>query len=168
MKKGRKILVVSLMLIAIVVSLFAFTACKDKVNPNEKTVKLIVTSLAADTTVGDQTYLEAKTVLLEKTYKTDKLYLKDLLDIAKDDKDIDFSYSANDGFVASYTVSDTIYPKGESNAYVMLYTSVTETEYVTAGFHIVVENTKYNSCGLGITEMPLIDGETYILTYQIF
>lgn len=170
MKKTRKILVSVLLILAIVSTVFALTACK-KGDANQKSVTLIVTATALETTVkgdfGEKTYLEAKEVLIEKEYKTDKAYLKDLIDLAVADKELSFSYQQSYGYVNSYTVGDKDFANNQdANTYVMTYTSVSDINYLMPGFSIVIKDVTYNSNGYGIEKMPLMDGQKYIITYQ--
>lgn len=170
MKKGRKILVVSLMLIAIVVSLFAFTACKDKVNPNEKTVTFIVVDEPEK--VEDPynpSYQSTNTVLFEKVYTTEKSYLIDLLNLAKDDKDTDFTfYSSQSQFGTSldgFKVGDKEF-KDREGYFVAQYTSLVELQYIMPGHNLFVKKVQYNSNGYGVDQMPLVDGATYVIAYH--
>lgn len=172
MKKCAKKVLPILLIAALVLAIFSLTACKKEEDLTEKTVTLMITGLAANVTVGEgfdaKTYLEAKDVFVTKEYTLNGAYLVDLLNLAKDDKDINFTYKVNEtGFVTEYEVKDKVSSLTVGGT-PMFYTSDTKIDNISPGFNVVIKGTQYNTNGEGINTMPLVDGETYIITYQIF
>ena len=130
-------------LILTLVSLFVFTSCQDN-NDGDKTpsdADVIITVSAEEYDIQDKT-------------------LKDYMDYLVTDGVLEFEMNGT-MIKAVNGVENT------TNSFWMIYTDDMENADSTWGTYEVNGKT-YSSAKLGISELPIKDGCTYVLTYQKF
>lgn len=156
MKKYVKIVVLILLAAAL---LSVFAACGDKEEDSgEAACKIIL----AD---------KDKNILFQKEYKTESKYLEGLLEelslVAEDKVSFGIEESAYGPMIVSFSYDGTVYG-GEENSFIGIYTSITAIEYVDLAWNTVIGEITYNAAGYGISQMPIIDGETYVFCVETF
>ncbi len=128
-----------LLVFLVIASLFTFAACK---NPDDGKVEDVVMTVSA------------------QEYSVEGKTLQDYMD-----------YLVGKGTL-SYTMSGTMLASvngvsNTTNSYWMLYTD--DAENIDSTWGTIEKNGKtYSSAKFGVTDLPIKDGCTYILTYQTF
>ncbi len=159
----KKLSLLLLVAVFTIVATLTFVACDNNSGstpePNAKGVS--ATIIFAD---------EDSNILLEKTFNTESAFLSDAVEELIADSANELACDSSDSgyglYMNSFTISGATYPQ-KDKAYVMMYTSLTDAKLITAGFELTLADTTYNSCGLGMSSMPIEEGVTYVLIAQV-
>ena len=165
--KAKRILLPALILV-LIFSVFSFGGCKrPPAEQGEKTVTVIVLD-------GE---LQS---LFEKQVKTEQLYLYGAL-LEIDELEITSTVSMVGAYVTGIAIgeieesewgdffSKTDEIKAEGNSFIAIYHDIDKLELKMMGVDDLQYNNKnYFSSGLGISSLPLYDGQTYIFTISTF
>lgn len=166
----KKISITLLMMILIIVTAFSVMACTMN---NDVTTEDDSDSSTTEETVAATLILADKytNVVFTITTQTTASYLSDFMDQIVADADNEVSYVAEDSgyglYMNTFTVSGVTYGSA-SNQYPMMYTSLTDETYLSIGYTTTIGQVTYNSCGLGMSEMPIEDGVTYVIVIEEF
>ncbi len=162
----------TLLLLTVIISIaltMTFMACNDQggtdsgvdTNNSDTSTAISATLIFVD---------ESGNIIFEKTTETSANYLSEFVaEITSNSSNsvtCEASESSNGLYMDTFTVNGTMYPK-EVGAFVIMYTSLTDSEYIYAGYETTINDVTYNSCGLGMSSMPIKDGVTYVIVSEI-
>ncbi|MFI3229572.1 MAG: hypothetical protein R3Y23_05355 [Bacillota bacterium] len=165
----KKISLTLLMMILIIVTTFSVMACT--MNNELSSEEDATDSSTTEETVTATLMLADKftNVVFTITTETTASYLSDFMDQIVADADNEVSYEADDTgyglYMSTFTVSGVTYGSA-SNQYPMMYTTITDENYLYAGYTTTIGQVTYNSCGLGMSGMPIEDGVTYVIVIE--
>lgn len=155
MKKLLKI--TALLLIALSVAAALCACVKDDPDVDDGTKKITVIFSPLDRSVAKTIELETKSQYLEGVIN----------EINAGDYQVVFQLITGNPFgsyIDSYSVNGVTFNDTAKGIYPYTYTTITDITYITPGDTVTIGGNAYFACGLGISAMPVIDGETYVFT----
>lgn len=148
--KIKKIFAVVLLLALLIAGL---CACRDEIPDNSNGVEITLTVCGKD-----------KSILFEKTVKTDKSFLSDVL---KETEGLSFVFSTGDygEYIESVDVIGKAKLEPASNEFISVFHNLDDPAYGEKGspYNVTINGTEYISSFAGVSSMPVFDGAGYLL-----
>lgn len=160
------------LILAMVLAVGVFSACelfKPKPQEGSKEITVIINLSAYEGTINVDEGVEGYTdKVKQKTLTTEDGYLIEVLNVLKEEKWLDFSGSESSyGFFIDKV--DNVQPA--SNQFFSIYTDDEEFAFVdTDGspFTKSFDGKDYYSSSKGVSDLPVKDGKTYIISLEGF
>ncbi len=154
----KKVIFVAILAIVAVAGYFVYDYYNAPLAPNPEGVEmsLILIDNSSDEDV-------VKTIL----YRTTAGNLMQALTEMQQEEKIG-SFSESDGFINSIDILEN---KSAQGYWVFLYTSLQDEKYISVDEFsppLVYKEKEYFSCSKGASEMPIVDGVEYIITYVYY